>query len=234
MGDLVEMAGGSTALATDLLTPALRQSLAVESEAELDDQQFAIVAQFASLPCPPADQPTHDEFDKIIVAMAVVLKKPNASLDHGRLKIGVYRKVLGRLSLTALTAAANTALETLQWMPTPAELLTLAKGHTGEAQRLHSKACILRRNRTQRIHDDTLRQVEAKALSHDDLQALGEFTARCAFTQGLIVTTMDGTRHYRSAETIKLVEEERKRAFEAEDMSGSRAGEGETGGGGNG
>lgn len=218
----------------DLLTPALRQSLNVASEAELDDQQFAIVSHFASLPCPPPDKPTHDEFDKIIVAMAVVLKKPNASLDHGRLKIGVYRKVLGNLSLTALSAAATAALETLQWMPTPAELLTLAKGHSGEAQRLHSKACVMRRNRAQRIHDETLRQVAAKTISHDDLQHLGEFTARCAITQGLIITMRDGSRHYRTAETIQQADEERKRAFEAEGMSGSRAGGAETGGAENG
>ena len=162
--------------------------------------------------------------------MAVVLKKPHASLDHGRLKIGVYRKVLGRLSLTALSAAASRALETLEWMPTPAELLKLAQGHSGEAQRLHAKACIMRRNRAQRVHDETLRQVAAKTLSHDDLQNLGEFTARCAVTQGLIITMMDGTHHYRSAETIAQADAERKRAFEAEEINGSRAGETQTGG----
>lgn len=222
MGDLVEMAAGSPALATDLLTPALRQSLNVATEADLTDEQYQLVQQFALAPCPPADKPTNDEFDKIIVAMAVVLKKPNVSHDQGRLKIGVYRKVLGNLSLTALTSAANTALQTLEWMPTPAELLRLSEGHRGEAQRLHARASVLRRNRGQRIHEETILALRVQRLSHDDLQNLPERTAQIAETQGLILTMSDGTRHYRTAETIRAQREERERGF-AEEMSASRA-----------
>ena len=226
MDDLVTLAGASNALAMDLLTPALRQSLNVRAEEDLTNEQFAIVAQFANLPAPPPTLPTVDQFDKIIIAVAAVLKKPNVSHNHGKLKLGVYRKALEKVSHHALQAAANKAIATREWMPTPAEFLQLAKGHEEEALRLHAKAKTMRRNRAQRLMESDIRSISNRSMEADRLQHLPERTARIAETQGYIVILMDGTRLYRSRETIQRAQEERDREMReirAEDERLSRA-----------
>lgn len=226
MGDLVTMANEGHVPAMGSLTPALRKSLDGGNEADLSPEQFALVVQFANAPCPTPERGTADQINRIITALASVLKSPNVSSDHGKLKLAVYRKALERVPLVALEGAANHAIQTLEWMPTPAEIIKLAEGRHSEAQHLHAKACAFRRNRAQRLHEETLRTIRNRELSHDDLQRVDEFTARVADTQGLIVTMMDGTRHYRTRETIHAQMEERERANEAAKMSGARAREG--------
>ena len=188
--------------------------MAATSEETLSDEQFAIVAAFASQPAPPALKPTDEEINKIITTLASVLKSPTTSINHGKLKLAVYRKALSRLSLTAIQAAANRAIETLEWFPTPSEMLRLANGHEGEAQRLWGRAVAMKRNRLQRLMEEALAGLKAKSMSFDDMQALPQRTAEIAETQGLILIRMDGSRHYRTPELLREDAEERKRAWE--------------------
>lgn len=223
MGDLVSMAEGTPpALATGSLTPALRQSLKIGKEAELTDEEFALVSQFASLPCPPAATLTAPKINEIITALALVLKSPPGPMEHGRLKLAIYRKALAKLSLGALQIAANRAIETLEWMPTPAELLRLAMGFEGDEQKLHARARVMRQRRAQRLHEEAISQIRDKALSDDDLQKLTPFTAQVAETQALVVVLPSGTILYRTAETMRRCEDERRAIREAEDPEDER------------
>lgn len=195
------------------MTLALMQSLKVAEE-DLSDEQFAIVAQFAASPRPPALPANPDELTQIITAMASVLKQPNVSIDHGKLKMAIYRKTLARVPLVAIQAAANIAVSTLEWMPTPAELLKLARGHDSDAQRAHDRASLMKRNRAQRMMDETLDRIARKDYPECDLANLHEQWASIAHTRGYIVILMDGTRLYRNRETIQRAQEERDKAIE--------------------
>lgn len=189
------------------------QSLKVAEE-DLTDEQFALVAQFAHGPKPPMVVAEPDVLNQLITAIASVLKQPTVSMDHGRLKLAVYRKALARVPLVALQHAANIAIETLEWMPTPSELLKLARGHEGEAQRAHDRAGTLCRQRRQRQMDETLALIAKREFPESDLASLHEQWASIAQTRGDIIILMDGTRLYRNRETIQRAQEERDREFE--------------------
>lgn len=213
MGDLVTMANSGGALEMGSLTPALMQSLKA-TEADLTDEQFALVEQFALGPKPPMVVAEPDELNRIITAIASVLKQPTVSIDHGKLKLAIYRKALARVPLVALQHAANIAIETLEWMPTPSELLKLARGHEGEAQRAHERANAMTRNRRQRMMDETLSAIARKDYPESELANLHPQWASIAETRALIVILMDGTRLYRNRDTIQRAQEDRDREFE--------------------
>ena len=214
MGDLITMANNGTAVEMGSLTPALMQSLKVASEADLTDEQFALVVQFAQTPRPPAVRGSADQITEIITAIASVLKHPATSTGHGKLKLAIYRKTLEAVPLVALQAAANIAVSTLEWMPTPAELLKLARGRDSDAQRAHDRAATLCRHRRQRIMDETLRSLAKRELSEEHLASLPEHIARIAETQASIIILMDGTRLYRNRESVARAQEERDREFQ--------------------
>lgn len=190
------------------------QSLKVASEADLTDEQFALVVQFAQTPRPPAVRGSADQITEIITAIASVLKHPATSTGHGKLKLAIYRKTLEAVPLVALQAAANIAVSTLEWMPTPAELLKLARGHDSNAQRAHDRARSLARHRAQRIMDETLRALAKREVSEEHLAGLPEHIARIAETQASIIILMDGTRLYRNRESVARAQEERDREFQ--------------------
>ena len=190
------------------------QLLKVETEASLTNEQFALVEQFAQLPRPLAAKASADQLNEIITAIASVLKHPATSTGHGKLKLAVYRKALESVPLVSLQAAANIAVSTLEWMPTPSELLKLARGRGSDAQRAHDRATLLKRNRAQRIMEETLASIARNDYPESELANLHAQWASIAETRGHIVILMDGTRLYRNRDTIKRAQEELDREIE--------------------
>lgn len=173
-----------------------------ESEADLSDEQFHAIARFAASPPPALPLASPDELREMIAFLAGSLKAPRTGLEAGKIKLGAYRIALADQPKAALTHAVQMAIRTMEWLPAPAELLKLAKEHTAPEIALHAKACALARNRRQRQFEETLDRLKKRELSHDDLQALPDHIATVARTQGSILIRMDGSRQYRTKETI--------------------------------
>lgn len=182
----------------------------VKDERELSDEQFSLVARIAAGPPPALPTVTDDDMRKLIGTMAGTLKAPRSSSDEGRLKLAVYKRMLGHLPLAALQHATHTALATLEWMPTPAEILKLAEKFTAPERFAHARAQRLARDRRQRIFEETLRNCKDHTLSHDELQALPDHVAQVAQTQASIIIRSTGERVYRTRETVQADLKERE------------------------
>lgn len=185
-------------------TPAARILTNTADEFDLSDEEFAIVARVASEPAPVIPVATEDEINAIVGALAGTLKAARTSLSQGRLQRGVYRKVLGHLTREALKSAADQALRTCDWMPSPSELLKLAEGHKATETLLHGRAVALTRNRRQRLFDLTLAELRERKLPEASLADLDPHTAKVAETQGSIVILPDDRRLYRCKASIEL------------------------------
>lgn len=182
----------------------------------MTDEQFALVEAFANAPVPVSPIATEHELDKLIGTMAATLKAPRTSLDQGKLKLAVYRRVLGHLPISTLQRIAEEAVRTLEWFPTPAELLKMAEGRTTPEANAHARAAWMVRDRRQRLFDETLARIERRELTPEELQSLDRFTASVAETRAHIITRVNGERVYRTRESVQADMAERAA------MSGSR------------
>ena len=111
-------------------------------------------------------------------------------------------------------------------MPTPAELLKLAEEHTAPELRAHRRARTLADRRRQRQFQETLAACRKEELSHDQLQALDDYTARVAQTQGSIIIRLSGERVYRNRETVEAhLADVKREGLSSHDERSNRASE---------
>ena len=165
----------------------------VSDERELTAEQFALVARIAEGPPPALPIATEDDVRKLIGTMAGTLKAARTSVDEGRLKLAVYKRMLGHLPLAALQHATHRALATLEWMPTPAELLKLAEGYCGPEKLAHSRACRLYRDRRQRLFDERCKAITSRTFPVDQFHTLTEQEIRIGLTSRTLLRELDGT-----------------------------------------
>ena len=169
------------------------QSLNV-AESDLTSEQFAIVAAFADATLPALVMPEDGDIDELIASLAGTLKQPRTAMDAGKLKLAIYRRMLRGTPLRSLQLATRDALAELQWMPTPAELLALAKRRTSPEHMLHGKAQGLARARRQRLF------VEAQRAIRDGTGNLSEMPAqaiRWGVSEGYLVQHEGGSAYRR-------------------------------------
>lgn len=165
----------------------------VKDERELSPEQFALVARIAEGPPPALPTATEEDVRKLIGTMAGTLKAARTSTDEGRLKLAVYKRMLGHLPLAALQHATHRALATLEWMPTPAELLKLAEGYCGPEKLAHSRACRLYRDRRQRLFEERCKAIRSRTFPVDQLHTLSDMEIRHGLTSRALLRELDGT-----------------------------------------
>ena len=171
-------------------------------ERSLSDEQFAIVAKAASAPPPALPTASKEAIGRLLATMASTLKRARTDDDQGRLKAAAYARMLEHLPHAALKHATERAIATLEWMPTPAELLRIAQGFTAPQHRAHERAKSMSFNRRQRLFEQTLANIRDRKLFPEEIAALDEHTARVAETRGTLIIRKDGTREYRTREAI--------------------------------
>lgn len=165
-------------------------------EAALTDEQFGELAAFADAPPPVVHTPTDDEIDQLVATLAATLKKSAVAHDIGKLKASTYRKMLAAVPLVALQHATREALATMIFMPTPAELLTLAKRHTPPEIALHGKAQGMTRARRQRLFAEAQRTVKDHTAN---LATLPDRVIKWALMEGFIRSDDEGKLSYRGS-----------------------------------
>ncbi len=188
----------ATVAQTDFLTLAPNSEAAtllanVKDERELTDEQFALVERIAEGPPPALPIVTEDDVRKLIGTMAGTLKAARTSTDEGRLKLAVYKRMLGHLPLAALQHATHRALATLEWMPTPAEILKLAEGYCGPEKLAHSRARRLARDRAQRLFEERCKAIRDRTFPTDQLHTLSDMEIRHGLTHRAFLREMDGS-----------------------------------------
>ena len=165
----------------------------VKDERELTAEQFALVARIAEGPPPALPIATEDDVRKLIGTMAGTLKAARTSTDEGRLKLAVYKRMLGHLPLAALQHATHRVLATLEWMPTPAEILKLAEGYCGPEKLAHSRARRLYRDRRQRLFEERCKAIRSNAFPVDQLHTLTDQEIQIGITSRTLLRELDGT-----------------------------------------
>lgn len=165
----------------------------VKDERELTPEQFALVERIADGPPPALPIVTEDDVRKLIGTMAGTLKAARTSTDEGRLKLAVYKRMLRHLPLAALQHATHRALATLEWMPTPAELLKLAEGYCGPERLAYSRAQRLARDRRQRLFDERCKAIRARAIPPDEFHTLTDQEIRYGQSNRALLRELDGT-----------------------------------------
>lgn len=161
-------------------------------ERELSDEQFALIARAASEPAPVLPTAGPRDIGKLIATMAATLKKPRVAADEGRLKIAVYIRMLAHVPHAALKHATERALATLEWMPTPAELLKLAEAYTAPERQAHAMARILADRRRQREFEELLSRLASGDVDQTEIGALPERIKRIAAERGHLRRMDDG------------------------------------------
>lgn len=173
----------------------------VEHERDLDPDAYAIVRQFAELPVPKPRLATDDDVRNVIGSLASTLKAARTSREQASFQLGTYRMALtGQLSADALAFAGKRALRTLTWMPTPAELIDLAKPYSSRAELAHAKACYLCRERAHRLMEETCKALMRRSIPEAEINDLPERWLAIAETQGHILRKLDGSFVYRTRE----------------------------------
>ena len=102
----------------------------------------------------------------------------------------------------ALEHAVSTAIRSLEWLPTPAELLRIAEAYTAPERLAHAIAIRIARDHRNGQLEATLRQCREGELTESELQALPDPIAKIAETRGHILIWRDGKRTYRNRETL--------------------------------
>lgn len=188
----------------------------VKDERELTDEQFALVARIAEGPPPALPIVSEDDVRKLIGTMAGTLKAARTSTDEGRLKLAVYKRMLGHLPLAALQHATHRALATLEWMPTPAEILKLAEGYCGPERLAYSRAQRLARDRRQRLFEERCKAIRSRTIPADELHTLTELEIRHGLAHRALLCELDGTVILWSLEDEKRIITERMAQFSLE------------------
>jgi hypothetical protein len=171
----------------------------VEHERDLGEDAYPLVRQFADLPAPRPRLASDDDVRNVIGSLASTLKAARTSREQGAFQLGLYRKALtGYLSAEALAYAGDRALRTLTWMPTPAELIDLAKPYSSRAEHAHAKARFLCRERAHRLMEEALKRIAKAELTEEELNDLPERWLAIAETQGAILKRLNGSFAYRT------------------------------------
>jgi DNA gyrase inhibitor GyrI len=173
-----------------------------QSEADLSDEQFAPIARFADGPPPSLEIADGDKVREVVTFLAGALKAPRTGLEEGKIKLGAYRLALTGIPADALAHAVTVAIETLDWLPTPAEVLRLAQTYRHPHILAHERAKAMTLRRRQRLFEETLACIRDRKLLPEELAALDEHTAKCAQTQGFLIIRLDGTREYRTKASL--------------------------------
>lgn len=196
------------------------------NEADLDEAEFREIAKFAASPPPAIPLATEDDARELIAFLAATLPTQKNSTDTNRVKLGAYRFALAGQPKAALTHAVQVAIRTMEWLPAPAELLKIAESFNAPERIAHERAKSMTFQRRQRLFEETLRNIRDRRILVEELAALDDYTARVAETQGHLVIRLDGSRQYRTKETIHahLADlEARAREFRPTDERDKRA-----------
>jgi len=178
-------------------------------ETEIPDEMIQPLALFADNPPPALPAATEDEIREVVAFLAGSLKAPRTGLEAGKIKLGAYRLALAGQSKAAIQHAATVCVKTMEWLPAPYEVLTIAKAYLAPTALAHAKANRLIRDRRQREFEETLRKIHLRKLSQDELDALSDYIKRVAETQGNLILLLSGQYVYRNPETIALNLKER-------------------------
>lgn len=174
---------------------------AVQHERDLTDDLHALARRIAELPVPRSALATDADVRNVVGSIAAILKAPRTSRDQATFQLGMYRKALtGHLSADALSYAGERALRELQWMPTPAELIALAKPFTNPEALIHAKARLLCRERAHRLMEETCLKLSRREYPEAEINDLPERWLKIAETQGHILLQLNGQYVYRSRE----------------------------------
>lgn len=172
------------------LMPLLESSVSV-GDLRADELQ-AIIA-FADAPPPALPAATEDDVREMVAFLAATLKAPRTGIDGGRIKLGAYRLTLTGKPKAAIQHATETAIRTLEWMPTPVELLRLVDGYLAPEKRAHSRARYIARTMRQRAFEDRCKAIRSRTFPPDQFHTLTEQELHIGITNRALLKEMDGT-----------------------------------------
>jgi len=167
--------------------------LTVGSERDLSPEQFALTERIAGSSLMEPIRATHEDVRKVIGALAAILKAPRVSHDQGKLQLGLYRKALTGMPIAALSYAGDRALATLEWMPTPAELLRIADEFTYPEKVLHAKAKRIVMDRRQRLFEDRCKAIREGTFPESQFGELSPQEIALGYECRTILPKLDGS-----------------------------------------
>lgn len=172
------------------LMPLLESSITVSDLGE--DELRAIVA-FADAPPPALPAATEDDVREMVAFLAATLKAPRTGIDGGKIKLGAYRLTLTGKPKAAIQHATETAIRTLEWMPTPAELIRLVDAYLAPEQRAHTRARYIARTMRQRAFEDRCKAIRSRTFPQDQFHTLTEQELHIGITNRALLKELDGT-----------------------------------------
>lgn len=171
----------------------LLESSATAGIIEIGEDELRAIIAFADAPPPALPAATEDDVREMVAFLAATLKAPRTGIDGGRIKLGAYRLTLTGKPKAAIQHATETAIRTLEWMPTPAELLRLVDGYLAPEHRAHTRARYIARTMRQRAHEDRCKAIRSRSLPPDEIAALKGMELAYAITQRAALVELDGT-----------------------------------------
>lgn len=172
------------------LMPLLESSVSV-GDLRADDLR-AIVA-FADAPPPALPAATEDDVREMVAFLAATLKAPRTDIDGGKIKLGAYRLTLTGKPKAAIQHATETAIRTLEWMPTPAELIRLVDAYLAPEQRAHTRARYIARTMRQRAFEDRCKAIRSRTFPQDQFHTLTEQELHIGITSRALLKEINGT-----------------------------------------
>lgn len=172
-------------------------------ETALDDVTFESVSRFALEPCPAMPCAAQDEFRRVIMALAGVLKSARTSDEQGKLQLAMYWRALQDVELFRLQLAAEHFIKTAEWMPTPGQIRTQALTYVHPVYRAHARAGMFLRERRHRLFEERMLALRDRTLDQAALDALADHEREAALKRDLITPRPEGGVTYRTREALE-------------------------------
>lgn len=159
----------------------------------LDDRQLAAAEALANSPLPILPPCDDDSFAKAMRSLSMLPRRGDDEAT-GKLRVAIYRRMLGQHSKEAIMFMTERAIATLDWFPTPKQCLDILaqwKRNDGDVHN-RARAAAMVRDELRARFDDTMAALERRDLDQDQIDALSPRMRDIGVERGFLRLHDDG------------------------------------------
>lgn len=170
--------------------------LRCNDERKASETEWNLIAIVAQGPEPVRPHIERTKLQATIGYLATVLRTQAHSLDHGKIRLSAYQRVLRDQPIEAIDFAANWFLRNSNWMPEPAQFLAKALEWRDPDKLAYKRACTLFEHRQERLATEIYRRIVKRELPEEELEQIPDLWRLGLTTRRVILTDHEGRLRY--------------------------------------
>lgn len=161
--------------------------------ADMSESDIRAIIAFADGPPPALQAATEDDVREMVAFLAATLKAARTGIDGGKIKLGAYRLTLTGKPKAAIQHATQTAIRSMEWMPTPVEFIRLVDAYLAPEHRAHTRAQYLTREHRRMEAADRIKAIRSRTFPPDQFHTLTEQELLIGIIGRAFIKDLDGT-----------------------------------------